>query len=71
MFKRFFKSAMYSPKGHFLSVFFPKECLMQKVSESIVQNVPLVEFCSNGIAQDMFFYGKGLNNYENRRMSNL
>jgi MinD superfamily P-loop ATPase len=27
----------------------------QKVSESIVQGVPLVEFCSNGIAQDIFF----------------
>jgi MinD superfamily P-loop ATPase len=27
----------------------------QKVSESIVQGVPLVEFCSNGIAQDISF----------------
>ena len=27
----------------------------QKVSESIVQGVPLVEFCSNEIAQDISF----------------
>jgi hypothetical protein len=30
----------------------------QKVSESIVQGVPLVEFCSNGIAQDISFLWK-------------